>query len=115
MTRFAQFLAVTVAISAFGAWIITLAVPGELVARSVWISAAATVVIQLLGFSLVKMMQPANVIAGWGLGMILRLFTLVLFGMFGVRAFGLAMAPAMLSLAAFLFVSTLIEPVFLKP
>ena len=61
------------------------------------------------------MMQPVNVIAGWGLGMMLRLIALVAFGLFGVRAFGLSLEPALLSMAGFFFVSTLIEPVFLKP
>ena len=62
-----------------------------------------------------RMMQPVNVIAGWGMGMVIRLITLVLFGMFGVKALGLALQPALLSMAGFFFVSTLIEPVFLKP
>ena len=103
------------AMAAVGAWIITLAVPGEMVSRSVWASAAAVVVVQALAFSLVRMMQPSNVMAGWGLGMMWRVIALVAYGLVAVPAFGLSLQPALLSMAGFLFLSTLIEPVFLKP
>jgi hypothetical protein len=112
---FAGFIAVTVAVVCVGAWIITRAVPGQDVSRSVWASAVAVVIVQAATFSIAWMMRPVNVIAGWGLGMVIRLITLVLFGMFGVKALGLALQPALLSMAGFFFVSTLIEPVFLKP
>jgi hypothetical protein len=113
--RFAGFIAATIAVAGVGAWVITLAVPGAETRRSVWISAAVVVIVQVLAFSLARMMQPVNVIAGWGLGMMLRLIALVAFGLFGVKALGLSLEPALLSMAGFFFVSTLIEPVFLKP
>jgi hypothetical protein len=113
--RFAGFIAVTVAVVCGGAWIITLAVPGTDVARSVWVSAIAVVVVQVGAFAIARTMVPVNVIAGWGMGMLVRFFALVLFGVFGVKALGLSMQPALLSMAGFFFVSTLIEPVFLKP
>jgi hypothetical protein len=113
--RFAGFIAVTMVVAFGGAWVITLAVPGQDVSRSVWASAVTVVIVQALAFSLVRMMQPLNVIAGWGLGMMLRAAVLVAFGFFGVKALGLSMEPALLSMAGFFFVSTVIEPVFLKP
>jgi hypothetical protein len=113
--RLAGFFTATIAVAAVGAWVITLAVPDGETRRSVWMSAAVVVIVQALAFALVRMMQPLNVIAGWGLGMLLRLIALVAFGLFGVKALGLSMQPALLSMAGFFFVSTLIEPVFLKP
>jgi hypothetical protein len=115
MKRFGGFIAVTIAVACVGAWIITLAVPGQDVSRSVWASAMTVVTVQALAFALVRMMQPANVMAGWGLGMMLRVIALVAFGLIGVKALGLSMQPALLSMAGFFFVSTVIEPVFLKP
>ena len=115
MKKFASFLAVMAAVLSVVAWVITLAVPGELVARSVWASVAVAVVVQAMSFGLMRLMQPVNVMAGYALGMILRILSLVLFGYFGVKGFGLALQPALLSLAGFFFVSTLIEPFFLKP
>jgi hypothetical protein len=113
--RFGGFIAVTIAVSGLGAWIITRVVPGEDVVRSLWASAITVVIVQALAFSLVRRMQPANVMAGWGLGMMARAVALVVFGFFGVKALGLSMAPTLLSMAGFFFVSTVIEPVFLKP
>jgi hypothetical protein len=113
--RFAGFMAATIAVACAGAWIITLAMPGDDIRRSVWASAVAVIVVQAATFAIAWMMRPVNVIAGWGMGMVIRLITLVLFGMFGVKALGLALEPALLSMAGFFFVSTLIEPVFLKP
>ena len=62
-----------------------------------------------------RIFMPANMIAGWGAGMLLRFVTLVLHALVGIKVMGYPPAPALLSLAAFFFVSTLIEPVFLKP
>ncbi len=115
MKRFAGFIAATIGIVAVGAECITLAVPGQVVARSVWVSAAIAVIVQAVAFSLVRMMQPLNVMAGWGLGMLLRIIVLAVYGFVGVKALGLSLEPALLSLAGFFFVSTVIEPVFLKP
>ena len=115
MRRFGGFIAITIAVAGLGAWIITRVVPGEDVSRSVWTSAITVVIVQALAFWLVRMMQPANVMAGWGLGMMLRAVALVAFGFFGVKALGLSMEPTLLSMAGFFFVSTVIEPVFLKP
>jgi hypothetical protein len=115
MKKFAGFSAVTIAISCIGAWLITLAVPGQDVARSVWASALTVVMVQAVAFSLARTMQPVNVIAGWGMGMLLRFIALVIYGFVGVKLLGLAMEPALLSLAGFFFVSTVIEPIFLKP
>jgi hypothetical protein len=113
--RFAGFVAVTIATSCGGAWAVTRFVRGADVARAVWTSAAIVVIVQALAFGLVRMLGPANVIAGWGLGSIVRFAALVAFGFVGVKALGLSMQPALLSMAGFFFVSTVIEPVFLKP
>jgi hypothetical protein len=113
--RFAGFGAVTIVLACGGARAVTMFVPGADVARSVWTSAVIVVLVQLLAFGLVRMMGQPNVIAGWGLGMILRFVALIAFGLVGVKALGLSMEPALLSMAGFFFVTTMIEPVFLKP
>jgi hypothetical protein len=113
--KFASFLAAMTAVLSVIAWGITLAVPGAVTARPVWASVAVAVVVQAMSFGLMRLMQPVNVMAGYALGMILRILSLVLFGYFGVPGFGLALEPALLSLAGFFFVSTMLEPFFLKP
>ena len=115
MKKFVGFVLVTIAVCCGGAWGITLAVPGQDISRAVWTSAVIVMIVQPLAFQLARMMGPQNVIAAWGLGSMLRGIVLIVFGLFGVKAMGLSMEPALLSMAGFFFVSTVIEPVFLKP
>jgi hypothetical protein len=49
------------------------------------------------------------------MGMGLRFLTLAVYALLVVKALGLAQAPALLSLAGFFFVTTLVEPLLLKP
>jgi len=98
-----------------GSLLATWAVPGEAVARAVWTSPAITFVVQLGTFGLARGAQRTNVMAGWGAGMVIRFLALAVYALLVVRRLGLAPAPALLSLAAFLFVSTIVEPVLLKP
>jgi len=54
------------------------------------------------------------VVAGWGMGMLIRFIVLAIYAFLGARVLGLPIAAALVSLAAFFFVSTLLEPVLLK-
>jgi len=56
-----------------------------------------------------------NVFPAWGLGMLLRLGALAVMGFWLVKVLGLRSEPALISLATFFFVTTLIEPLLLKP
>jgi hypothetical protein len=98
-----------------GAWGITLLRPEPEIARAVWTSAVIALAVQILSFAVAKPFLPQNPIAGWGLGSLLRLTVLLLHAFVGVSALGLASGPALLSLAGFLFVTMLVEPLFLKP
>ena len=97
------------------AWLLARYWPDPMAQQAVWFSASIALGIQIIGFLFVRVNASAHVMAGWGAGMLLRFLTLVLHALIGVRLMGFPPAPALLSLAAFFFVSTLIEPVFLKP
>ena len=97
------------------AWLLTRLWPDPMAKQAVWFSAGIALGIQIIGFLFVRVIVPQHMIAGWGAGMLLRFLTLVLHALIGTRLMGFPPAPALLSLAAFFFVSTLIEPVFLKP
>jgi hypothetical protein len=97
------------------AWLLTRLWPDPQAQQAVWFSAGIALAIQVVGFFFIRIFMPANMIAGWGAGMLLRFVTLVLHALVGIKVMGYPPAPALLSLAAFFFVSTLIEPVFLKP
>ncbi len=97
------------------AWLLTLLWPDPQAQQAIWFSAGIALAIQVVGFFFARIFMSTNMIAGWGAGMLLRFVTLVIHALVGIRVLGFPPAPALLSLAAFFFVSTLIEPVFLKP
>lgn len=82
--------------------------------EAVWASASLAFVVQMLAFTVARLMPPAQLMVGWGLGAILRLFAVVVYGIFIAKVWGAPIAPALLSFVGFLFVTTVVEPVFLK-
>ncbi len=97
------------------AWLLSRLWPTPQAQQAIWFSAGIALAIQVIGFVFVRLFTPVHMIAGWGAGMLLRFVTLVLHALVGTKVMGFPLEPALLSLAAFFFVSTLIEPVFLKP
>jgi len=83
-------------------------------ARAVRASAWMAFCVQILTFTIARLVARENVIAGWGLGALLRFATLAFWALLGTRALGIPSSPALLSLVSFYFVSTLVEPLFLN-
>lgn len=77
-------------------------------------SAVLAWVAQAMAFAIAWRLRTWNVIAAWTLGMLLRLVVLMLYGLVGVRALSLPPEAALVSMAVFFFLSTLIEPWFLR-
>ena len=78
-------------------------------------AAPTAFIVQLIAFLIARAMaRRNNVMAGWGIGILLRFAALFLFALVAVPRLGLPVSASLLGLAAFLFVSTLIEPLFLK-
>jgi hypothetical protein len=77
-------------------------------------SAALAVVVQLVAFGIARRFIRSNVMLGWGLGSLLRLVVLVVYAILVAKVWQAPVAPALLSLVTFLFVTTVFEPVFLK-
>lgn len=98
-----------------GAWGITLLRPEPEIARAVWSSAVIALLVQLVAFAAARPFVATNPIAGWGIGSLVRFAVVLLHAVVGVKALGLVSGPALLSLVAFLFVTMLVEPLFLKP
>ncbi len=71
-------------------------------------------VVQLAAFAVTKLLAARHLVAGWGIGSLLRFLTLVVYALVAVKVLGVAEVAALVSLATFLFISTLIEPLFLK-
>ena len=111
MVRFAAVGAVIIAVSG---GVLALVYGGEPARRAIIASALVAFVVQLLAFAVVKLAAEKNVIAGWGVGAILRFLVFVVYALVLVRALGLPSSPALISMALFLFLSTLVEPLFLN-
>jgi hypothetical protein len=79
----------------------------------VLVSAGLAFVVQLVAF-LVARVQRRNLLLGWGIGSVLRLVALVLYAVVVARLWRASIGPALLSFVAFLFVTTVVEPVFLR-
>lgn len=82
--------------------------------QAVWASASLAFVVQMVAFMVVRVLPAKDVMLGWGLGAMLRLVSVVIFGVFVAKVWRAPVAPALISYAAFLFVTTVVEPVFLK-
>ncbi|MEP6989325.1 MAG: hypothetical protein ABJA80_00230 [bacterium] len=81
---------------------------------AVWVSALVALVVQLVAFAIARsLVEGGHGIAGWGLGAVICLLALVVFG-FASRALGLPSNAALLSLATYFFLTELIEPPLLN-
>jgi hypothetical protein len=111
--RVLGFAASSGAIIAIIALLAIAAFPGEDRQRAIIMSAGIAFVTQVSSFGLVLLLAPANVFAGWGAGLLVRGITFALHAVLGIRLLGLSAEASLLSLAAFLFATTLIEPLFI--
>ena len=114
MRKFAIFALVTLVLIAVVSWLLALVFPTAGDRRAIEISAVVAYLVQLSSFAIARAFVATNVMAGWGLGMLIRFAVLVIYAFAGVKMLGLPVAAALVSLAAFFFVSTVIEPVLLK-
>jgi hypothetical protein len=78
--------------------------------RAVAVSAGVAFAVQVVAFAIVRRWHSKNVMAAWGLGMLLRFTALGVYALAAVRAWGLAPTAALISLGTFFFVSILVEP-----
>lgn len=109
MRATAIFAGVCVAVIALLAWLMTLVARTPAERHAVLVSAAVAAVVQIVGFAAVRAAGKPRLLAMWGAAAALRLLALVLYGLVVVRAFALPAEAALLSLATFLFVTTLVE------
>lgn len=89
--------------------------PDAAVRRALGITAVLAFMVQVVAFLVARAMaRRKNVIAGWGIGIALRFGVLAIFALVAAPRLALPLSASLLGLATFLFVSTLIEPLFLK-
>ena len=105
----------TAALIAVAGWVLgfVFVAPGE--PRAIWTAAAIAFVVQLAGFLVAQCFARAgNVMAGWGIGILLRVIALGLVAFVAIPALALPSSAVLLALVIYFFLSTLVEPLFLS-
>jgi hypothetical protein len=113
MKAFGQyFLALVAGVALVGlvAWAFT----DEAGRQTVLVSAGVAVVVQMAAFAITRSMREKQLWLGWGLGSLVRAISLVLYAVIVARLWRAPVTPALLSLVGMLFVTTVLEPIFLK-
>jgi hypothetical protein len=108
------FLVTAALVTAAAGWVLLLIYPGTSGQQAILTSAAISLVVQLVAFIVLRSFKGKNVIAGWGIGALLRFAALGLYAVFSHSVLGLDMNTALVSLACFLFLSMLIEPLLIN-
>lgn len=107
MVRFGFLLVALIAITA---WILAKGFTSADERQAILISAVLAAAVQMVTFGIVRYMGRHNAaLAGWGIGAVLRMMTLILYGFIFVRLLGLPLTAALVSFAVFLFAAMLLE------
>ncbi len=114
MKRFLAFTGTTLAVIAMALALLHAIFRAADARRALWIAAWTALAVQLVAFAVVRIIARRNVIAGWGVGVIIRFVALVVFALLGVPRLGLPLTAALLAMATYLFLTTLLEPLFLR-
>ena len=114
MRAIGLFTVVSIALVAIAGAALAWFYPGAADRHAIVVSALVALGVQLFAFAIVRLVPREHVIAGWGLGALLRFLVFGLYALVIAKAVGLPTAAATVSLALFLFLSTLVEPLFLR-
>jgi hypothetical protein len=107
-----QFAGVTLVLVLVVAVAVSAAVGTE-ARTAVWMSASLAFVVQVVAFLVARAFTKTHAMAGWGLGVMLRLLALVFYGILVAMLWRSLVAPALLTFAGLLFATTVVEPLFL--
>jgi len=86
--------------------------PGDFTA--IWTSGAVAVALQLAAFAVGRVAGQAGLMARMGAGALIRFLGLVVYALVAVLVLKLPAVAALISLATFLFLSALLDPLLIK-
>ena len=81
--------------------------------RAIWTSVGVAVVVQVLTLIVGRSFGKERLMIGWGMGALIRLLAVLVYGFAIIPVLWLELGPALLSLVVILFVTTLFEPFLL--
>lgn len=119
MSRWLRYMAASAGIVLVLGGLVILVLGGDVVAA---VGVAATIGLAVQGMAAALLFRPrkpgaagaSEFLVGWAGGALLRMMALLATGLWVTRTQVVAEAPALLTMVLFLFVLTLIEPLFLK-
>lgn len=111
LARYSIVLAVVVLT---GGLLLGLVFRGEGDGQAIWVSAAVAFGVQIVAFALGRAAGRVSLVARMGTGALVRFLGLVGYALIARLAFRLPMVAALISLAAFLFISSLLEPLLIR-
>lgn len=112
---FPGFAGATLALVGLSAWAMIVGFRGPGDASAVAISAAIAIVVQFAAFPMIRELAAKNLLAGWGVGTLIRFLTLIAYAILAAKVLRLPPTAALISLFVFYFLSMVIEPFFLRP
>jgi len=112
----AGFAGVLLVVNGGVALLATLISRDPLVVRAMTISAAAAAGSQLVGFGCAKYLlgRKMNLFAAWGAAMAVRFVSLSVYALLVFKSLGLVPAPALITFAGLLLLTSVVEPLFLN-
>ena len=111
----ARYAALLVGVVLVAGALLSLAFRGPGDGAAIWLSAAVAICVQLGAFKLAHAAGQVSLTARIGTGALVRFLAVVVYALLVALVFKLPAVAALVSLVAFFFLSTLIEPLFIKP
>ena len=106
----ARFGILLVALIAVTGWILAKGFTTDAERHAIIVSGIVAGSVQLVAYAFIVISRKRNaVLAGWGIGIVLRTITLMLYGLVFAKLLGLPLTAALTSFAVFLFASMLLE------
>jgi hypothetical protein len=110
----ARYAAVVVGVVVVGGLLMSLIFHGPGDSSAIWTSGAVAVALQLAAFAVGRVAGRAGLMARMGAGALVRFFGLVIYALVALLALKLPAVAALVSLATFLFLSALLDPLLIK-
>jgi hypothetical protein len=113
-----RFIAVSLVLIGVLGLILARVFPGAESLKAIELSAVVAFVIQVGTFRALLPPKgrpdlPGGLMIRWGAGAVVRMLSLILYGLVATKVLGLPSGPALVSLAAFFFATMLAEPLML--